>query len=392
MPPISDRISSLPPYLFSIFQKKKRDLEAQGVDVIDLGIGAPDLPTPSFIIDRLVREVRIPANHVYSPYTGCLEFRQAVAHYYQKNYDIALDPDTEILALIGSKEGIAHMISAVMNPGDTALIPDPGYPVYQSAVHLAGGKAEFLKLDPEKNYRPDFDNVPEGVRKDATLMILNYPSNPTAATADLDIFEESVAFAEKYNLAMIHDAAYSSLTFNGYKAPSALQIPGAAKQVVEFGSLSKTFNMTGWRIGYAVGNKDLIKALSIFKSNTDTSQFLPIQKAGAEALYSDFSAVEENITIYDARMAIMLEALNEIGVTVQKPKGTFFIWAPVPAGFTSAGFAEKVLEEAGVIITPGNAFGPSGEGYFRISLSVETNRLKEAADRMKAVQPGGSKS
>ncbi|SDZ94524.1 LL-diaminopimelate aminotransferase [Thalassobacillus cyri] len=387
MPPIADRVTSLPPYLFSIFQQKKKELEARGVDVIDLGIGAPDLPTPSFIINRLVAEVQKPDNHIYSSYNGCKEFRQAVADFYKKTYHVELDPDTEVLALIGSKEGIAHMAMTVLNPGDTALIPDPGYPVYRSAVHLAGGKPAYLPLDANNGYQPEFHKVPADVRDAASVMFLNYPSNPTAATVDVSTFDQAIDFARKHKLAFLHDAAYSAVTFDGYQAPSVLQSRGAKEVAVEFGSLSKSFNMTGWRIGYVVGNKELVKALSIVKSNTDTSQFLPIQKAGATALRSDFSAVKENVSIYEKRMTIMLDALRNIGIEVSKPKGTFFIWAPVPEGFTSASFVEKVLEEAGVILTPGIAFGPSGDNYFRISLSVDTKRLQEAADRMKVWNP-----
>ncbi|MFG6113584.1 LL-diaminopimelate aminotransferase [Halobacillus sp. MO56] len=383
MPPIADRVTSLPPYLFSIFQQKKKELEARGVDVIDLGIGAPDLPTPSFIINRLVAEVQKPDNHIYSSYNGCKEFRQAVADFYKNTYHVELDPDTEVLALIGSKEGIAHMAMTVLNPGDTALIPDPGYPVYRSAVHLAGGKTAYLPLNANNGYQPEFHKVPAEVWDAASVMFLNYPSNPTAATADVSTFDQAIDFARKHKLALLHDAAYSAVTFGGYQAPSVLQSRGAKEVAVEFGSLSKSFNMTGWRIGYVVGNKELVKALSIVKSNTDTSQFLPIQKAGATALRSDFSAVKENVAIYEERMIIMLDALRSIGIEVSKPRGTFFIWAPVPEGFTSASFAEKVLEEAGVIVTPGIAFGPSGDNYFRISLSVDTKRLQEAAERMK---------
>ncbi|WP_028784504.1 LL-diaminopimelate aminotransferase [Thalassobacillus devorans] len=383
MPPIADRVTSLPPYLFSIFQQKKRELEAKGVDVIDLGIGAPDLPTPSFIIDRLAAEVQKPENHLYSSYNGCREFRQAVADFYKKTYQVELDPEAEVLALIGSKEGIAHMAMTVLNPGDTALIPDPGYPVYRSAVHLAGGKPAYLPLDADNGYQPAFHKVAEDTWDAATMMFLNYPGNPTAATVDDSTFDQAISLARKHKLALLHDAAYSAVTFGGYQAPSILQSDGAKEVAVEFGSLSKSFNMTGWRIGYAVGNKELIKGLSIVKSNTDTSQFLPVQKAGATALRSDFSAVKRNVAIYEKRMTIMLDALRSLGIEVSKPRGTFFIWAPVPSGFTSASFAEKVLEEAGVIITPGIAFGPSGDDYFRVSLSVDTKRLQEAAARMK---------
>jgi len=384
----SKQVQSLPPYLFSIFHEKKKRLQAKGVDVIDLGIGAPDLPTPSFIIDRLQEEVLKPENHKYSPYAGAQEFREAVASFYQKQYNVFLNADTEILTLVGSKEGIAHMISAVIDPGDGVLIPDPGYPVYQSAVHLAYGREVPLPLDAKKGYVPMFDEVERDL-VNAKLMLLNYPSNPTGATVEIETFQEAIRFAKKHNVCIAQDAAYGLMTFGNYKAPSIMQVPGAKEVAVEFGSLSKSFNMTGWRIGYVVGNKEIIQALSIVKSNTDTSQFLAIQKAAVTALESDLSAVRSNNAIYQKRMETMLEALGEMGIQAEKPRGTFFVWAKVPEQFSSKAFAEKLLEEAGVIITPGIAFGSQGEGYFRVSLSVPNDRLQEAVQRMKKFWVGG---
>jgi LL-diaminopimelate aminotransferase len=384
----SERVKSLPPYLFSVFNQKKKELEAQGVDVIDLGIGAPDLPTPPFIIEALKEEVIKPENHKYSSYTGCQEFREAVAEFYQKQYGVDLDPNTEVLTLIGSKEGIAHFIQATINPGESVLIPDPGYPVYQSAVHLAGAKSIPLPLDPNKNYTPKFDTIPKSKLNHSKLMLLNYPSNPTGATVEIETFLKAVTFAKENNLAIAHDAAYGLVTFEDYQAPSILQVPGAKGVAVEFGSLSKSFNMAGWRIGYVVGNKDMIKALSILKSNMDTCQFLPIQKAAATALCSDLSTVKENNSIYQNRMVKMIEGLNEMGIQVEKPRGTFFLWAKVPKPFTSQQFAEKLLTEAGIIVTPGIAFGENGEGYIRISLSVSSERLDELVERMKRVNRG----
>ncbi|MDQ0214150.1 LL-diaminopimelate aminotransferase [Oikeobacillus pervagus] len=378
---ISKRVQSLPPYLFSIIDEKKKLLQKKGVDVIDLGIGAPDLPTPPFIVNRLIRELENPGNFKYSSYSGCKEYREAVASFYKKQYNVDLDPDTEVLTLIGSKEGIAHVIPALIDPGDTVLIPDPGYPVYRTATDLAGGSCADLPLDHE-DYRPMFTHISDSIREKAKLMFLNYPSNPTAATIELDIFESAIAFAKKHKIAIIHDSAYGLVTFDSYKAPSILQVNGAKEIAVEFGSLSKSFNMTGWRIGYVAGNREIIQALSKVKSNTDTCQFLPIQYAAAEALNSDLSSVDENNHIYKQRLEKMINALRNIGIAVKKPRGTFFIWAAVPSGLTSQQFTEKLLEEAGVIVTPGNAFGPSGEGYFRISLSVATDRLDEAVKRM----------
>ncbi|ASN06917.1 LL-diaminopimelate aminotransferase [Virgibacillus necropolis] len=380
---VSEKINTLPPYLFSEFQKKKKNLMEKGVDVIDLGIGAPDLPTPDFVIDRLVEEVRNPLNHRYSTYSGTQEFRQSVADFYKSHYAVDLDPDTEVLALIGSKEGIANMVQAVINPGNTVLIPNPGYPVYRTAVHLAGGNSVDLPLDESNGYQPLFNQVSKKDSESAKLMLLNYPSNPTAATVNLDVFLKAVSYAKSHNIIVANDAAYDLVTFNGYKAPSILQAPGAKDYAVEFGSLSKSFNMTGWRIGYLVGNKTVIRALSTLKSNIDTSQFLPIQLAAATALKSDLKAVEANNKVYQERMEKLHEALNKIGLEAEKPKGTIFLWAKVPQGYSSASFANQMLDRAGVIVTPGSAFGTTGEGYIRISLSVTSDRLDEVIKRIK---------
>jgi LL-diaminopimelate aminotransferase len=385
----SKQVQSLPAYLFSIFHKKKMALTAQGVDVIDLGIGAPDLPTPPFIIDRLVEEARKPENHKYSPYGGCQEFKAAVVDFYKNHYGVELNIDSEVLALIGSKEGIAHLIRAVLNPGDGVLAPDPGYPVYQSAIHLAHGVTVRFPLDEENGYAPKFHHISERDIDRSKMMLLNYPNNPTGATVGVDTFEEAVHFAKKHRLSLVHDAAYDLVTFENYQAPSLLQVPGAKDRAVEFGSLSKSFNMSGWRIGYVVGNQDLIRALSVVKSNMDTSQFLPVQKAGATALRSDFSSIRSNNRTYEQRLEMMMGALAEMNISATKPRGTFFIWASVPDGYTSRAFAEKMVDEAGIIITPGTAFGQNGEGYFRISLSVPIERLHEASIRMKKAMKGG---
>ncbi|WP_081755781.1 LL-diaminopimelate aminotransferase [Paucisalibacillus sp. EB02] len=380
---VSNKVKDLPPYLFSRFQKRKEELKAIGMDVIDLGIGAPDLPTPKFIMEKLCEEVQNPINHRYSPYDGSKEFREAVAYFYQSHYGVELDPETEVLTLIGSKEGIANLIQAAINPGDTVLIPDPGYPVYKTAVHLAGGNSAYLPLDLQNGYVPMYDQVSEQDKQDAKLMFLNYPGNPTAATVELNTFLEAITYGRQNNIAVIHDAAYDLVTFDGYKSPSILQVPNAKEVAVEFGSLSKSFNMTGWRIGYVVGNKELIKALHTYKSNIDTSQFLAIQKAAALALRSDLSDVKKHNEIFKARMERMYQGLLEAGFQVEKPRGSIFIWPKIPRGYTSAEFSEKLLEEAGVIVTPGTAFGPSGEGYIRISLSVELERIDEVIRRMK---------
>lgn len=385
---VSKKIEDLPPYLFSTMHKKKQKLLADGVDIIDLGIGAPDLPPPTFIVEKLKEELQHPNNHVYSPYAGCSEFRKAVAVFYEQQYGVTLDPETEVLALIGSKEGIAHLIPAMTNPGDIVLIPNPGYPVYRHAAYLAGATCINLPLDPDNDYRPNFTKLPNDVYNKAKMMYLNYPGNPTAATVELDVFEEAIAFATKKQIPIIHDSAYSLVTFNDYTAPSILQIPKAKEIAVEVGSLSKSYNMTGWRIGYAVGNKEIIRALTVMKSNIDSSQFIAIQKAAAHALMSDQSTVIDNNHIYYRRMKKMLESLRKVGIKAKEPKGTFFIWAQVPKQYSSTQFTEKLLNDAGVIITPGNAFGTAGEGYFRISLSVPSERLNEAVKRMKSLRWG----
>lgn len=383
---IADRVKSLPAYVFSEFQRKKAELEKEGVDVIDLGIGAPDLPTPDFVYERLVLEAKNPDNHRYSPYSGCSEFKEAVAAFYKKQYAVDLDPDTEVLALIGSKEGIVNLFQAVLNPGDAVFVPDPGYPVYQKGVLLAGGESILLPLNEEKGYIPEFSRISKRNKQRAKLLMLNYPSNPLGATVELNTFREAATFAKNNKIFLASDAAYNLITFDGYKAPSVLQVPDAKDYAVEFGSLSKSFNMAGWRIGYVVGNKHVIQALATLKSNIDSSQFLAVQKAAATALKSDLFAVKEHNAIYQERMEKLYTALNELGISTEKTRGTIFLWAKVPTGFTANSFANKLLEEAGVIVTPGTAFGPSGEGYIRIALTVSKERLDEVVRRLRELR------
>ncbi|WP_037592645.1 LL-diaminopimelate aminotransferase [Sporosarcina sp. D27] len=379
----SNRLGQIPPYLFAEINKKKAAMINKGVDVIDLGIGDPDLPTPPHIVEKLVEEMQSPANFKYPNFIGCIEYRQSIADFYLRHYGVDLDPETEVLALIGSKEGIAHLIPTMIDPGDTVLIPDPSYPVYRMATLLANGQYYDMPLLKENNFEPDFSTIPQEVIDRSKLMFLNYPGNPTSATVDIEFFQKAVAFSKEHGIPIAHDSAYNRVTFSDYTAPSILQVEGSKEVAVEFGSLSKTYNMTGWRIGYVVGNKEIIKALSVLKSNTDTGQFTPIQKAAAFALDSDQSCVAAHNCIYEERMAVVLEGLSSIGIDVDSPKGSFFVWAPVPEGFTSTKFVTHVLEKTGVIVTPGNAFGPNGEGYFRISLSVPNERLFEAIHRIK---------
>lgn len=378
---VSTKVANLPPYLFSTFQKKKKQLQAQGVDVIDLGIGAPDLPTPDFVIDRLIKEARKAENHVYAPYSGCDAFKEAVATFYKNHYGVTLDPETEVLALIGSKEGIAHMMQAVLNEGDLVLTPNPGYPVYETGIHLAGGMNVPYPLEEAYGYEPQFDQIDPTYIKDAKMMIVNYPSNPTAATVDLDTFVKAVTYAQENDMIIVNDAAYDLVTFGAYTSPSLLQVPEAKKNAIEFGSLSKSFNMTGWRLGFAVGNKEIIRSLATLKSNIDSGQFLPIQLAGATALSSDLSDVRANNAILEERMEKICDALTQVGIEVEKPRGSIFVWAKVPEQYTSESFASMLLERLGVIVTPGTAFGSKGEGYFRIALTVSSERFDEVIER-----------
>lgn len=380
---VAARVKSLPQYIFSEFNKKKLELQKQGIDIIDLGIGAPDLPTPPFVLKTLFDEVQNPENHRYSPYQGIREFREAVSQFYKTRYNVDLDPEKEVLMLIGSKEGIYHFIHTVIDQGDGVLLPNPGYPVYRIATQLAGGKIFDLPLTAENNFIPDLLTLSTEQVSQSKLMLLNFPANPTAATVDSEFFAEAIHFAKNNNLIVANDAAYDLVTFQDYIAPSLLQVPGAKDVAIEFGSLSKSFNMTGWRIGYAVGNSELIQALARLKSNIDTAQFIPIQKAASVALTGDFSTVQQNNREFAARMELMYRILVETGFELKKPRGTFYLWVKVPEGYSSLEFAGKLMEEAGIIVTPGNAFGSYGEGYFRIALTVAQERLLEAGKRLK---------
>jgi LL-diaminopimelate aminotransferase len=381
--PAAKKISGLPPYLFSNLNKRKQDLRNQGMDIIDLGIGDPDLPTPSFIKQRLIDELDRPENMRYSTFNGCLEFRQAVADFYRDYYNVQLDPETEVLTLIGSKEGIAHLIQAMIDPEDTVLVPDPCYPVYTMGVHMVGAKLYGMPLLEDNGFKPIFEDIPQGVLAKAKLAFLNYPGNPTGAAVDLDFFQEAIAFFKKHQIWLAHDSAYNLVTFGDYKAPSVMEVEGSKDVAVEFGSLSKGFNMTGWRIAYIVGNAKIISLLKTVKSNLDSCQFLPIQKAAAEALHSDLNRLKARNAIYEKRADVMIQALKTVGIEASKPKGSIFLWAHVPEGETSASFCERIMVKTGVIITPGTAFGVHGEGYFRLSLSVPDERLLEAANRIR---------
>lgn len=380
----SDRLKSLPPYLFKEIDRKKEEVRASGVDIIDLGIGDPDLPTPDHIITELREVASDPANHQYPSYSGMMDFRIAVAEWYKKRFDVELEPATETLTLIGSKEGIAHLPLAFINPGDVALIPSPGYPVYSVATNFAGGECHIMPLVRENDFLPDLEAIPSDILGRAKVMFINYPNNPTAATADVAFFNRVVDFAKEHNILVCHDAAYTEMSYDGYSAPSFMESDGAKDVGIEFHSLSKTYNMTGWRIGFAVGNKDAIEGLGSIKSNVDSGVFQAVQIAGIKALRYDQTCVEDMREIYARRRDMMAAGLKDAGFELEAPKATFYMWVKVPEGYSSTQLATRLLEK-GVVVTPGNGFGEPGEGYFRIALTQRRDRLAEAIERIKSV-------
>jgi len=379
------RLEQIPPYLFAEIDKKKEEMRQRGMDIIDLGIGDPDLPTPRLIIERLKKAVENPKNHRYPSYEGMIKFRTAVAQWYEKRFGVKLDPRTEVLSLIGSKEGIAHIPLAFVNPGDYVLVPSPGYPVYRVSTIFAGGIPYFLPLLKENGFLPNLSKIPVEIAEKAKLLFINYPNNPTSAIAGKPFFEEVVAFAHRYQIVVCHDAAYSEIAFDGYQPLSFLQVEGAKEVGIEFHSLSKTFNMTGWRIGFAVGHSEIISGLGRVKTNIDSGLFQAIQEAGTEALYHFDTPLPEIIEIYERRRDMMVRGLQEIGLEVDRPKATFYLWIQIPGGYTSAQFATLLIEQAGIVATPGNGFGEAGEGYIRMALTVDEKRLKEAIERLKKI-------
>lgn len=379
----AQRIQKLPPYLFARIEQKVAEAKEKGIDVISLGIGDPDQPTPAHIIDALKIAADDASNHQYPSSVGMIDYRTSVAEFYKRRFDVDLDPKSEVVSLIGSKEGIANISYCYINPGDINLVPDPGYPVYGIGTLLAGGEPYLMPLLEENDYLPDLTKIPDEIADKAKLMFINYPNNPTGATATLEFYAEVVAFAKKHDLIVCSDAAYTEVTFDGYVAPSFLQVEGAKDVGIEFFSLSKPFNMTGWRIAAAVGKRDVVEALGRIKSNIDSGAFQPVQVAAGAALDGSYSVIEETQRIYSERMDVCVAGLRKLGWKLEKPQGTFYIWAKVPKGYTSTEFVEYVLEKAGVIITPGNGYGQYGEGYFRISLCIGKERIKEALKRMK---------
>ena len=380
------RIDQIPPYLFAEIDKRKEEMRKKGIDLIDLGIGDPDLPTPKPIIERLKKAAENPKNHRYPSYEGMIEFRTAVAQWYKRRFGIQLDPETEVLSLIGSKEGIAHIPLAFVDPGDIVLVPSPGYPVYRVSTLFAGGTPYFLPLRKENGFLLNISQIPESVAKKAKLLFINYPNNPTSAVAERSFFEEVVAFARRYQVIVSHDAAYSEVAFDGYHPLSFLQVEGAREVGVEFHSLSKTFNMTGWRIGFAVGHPEILAGLGRVKTNIDSGLFQAIQEAGTEALNHFDTPLPEIINIYERRRDVMVKGLRELGLEVDRPKATFYLWIQVPKGYTSAEFTTVLLEQAGIVATPGNGFGEDGEGFIRMALTVDEKRLNEAIERLRGIR------
>ena len=378
----AERIEKLPVYLFAQIDKAKREAMAQGIDIIDFGVGDPDLPTPDHVIEALSRAAQDPKNHRYPTYEGMLKFRQAVAWWYEKRFQVKLDPEREVLTLIGAKEGIGHIPLAFLNEKDVALVPDPGYPVYRAGVTFAGGIPHPMPLLKENDFLPDLEAIDKAIAQKAKLMFLNYPNNPTSSVADKDFFREVVDFATENEIIVCHDATYSELGYDGYKPPSLLEIEGAKGVGIEFHSLSKTYNMTGWRIGMAVGNSEILAGLGSIKTNVDSGVFQAIQYAGIEALTGPQDCIAQNVKTYKERRDILVKGLNELGWDVPLPKVAFYVWIPVPQGYTSTRICEILLEEQGIVMTPGNGFGKSGEGYIRAALTVDKLRIEEAVRRI----------
>jgi len=381
----SERLSRIPPYLFAELERKIADKRAHGIDVISLGIGDPDTPTPQLVIDELARAAADPGTHRYPSNRGRPELREAIAAFYERRFAVTLDPETEIIPALGAKECIFNLNLAFLDPGDAALAADPGYPVYTGGPLLAGGEPVLMPLVPERGFAPNLEAIPAEARARARLLYLNYPNNPTGAVVPDGLFEEVVAFARAHYNLVVHDASYTETTFDGYVAPSFLATPGAKEVGVEVFSLSKGYNMTGWRAGAIVGNAEALEAYWRLKTNIDSGMFEAVQLAAAAALSpARDEAAREMSALYERRRDLVVDALHDIGVDVTPPRGTIYVWAPVPEGHTSASYCEMVLEESAVVLSPGGAYGPNGEGFFRISLTIDDERLREAVERLRS--------
>ena len=381
----AERIKTLPPYLFAAIDEMKQQAIARGVNIINLGIGDPDLPTPEPILERMQKAVTDPQHHQYPSSSGMLSFRTAVAGWYKRRFNVTVDPKSEVVTLIGSKEGIGHVPLAFIDPGDVVLVPSPGYPVYPVAASFAGGTAHEMPLLKQNGFLPDLDAIPQDVARNAKLMFLNSPNNPTSVIADTAFFARVIAFAKEHHVIVCHDAAYSEIFYDGHRPSSFLEAEGAMDVGIEFHSLSKTFNMTGWRLGFAVGRAEVIAGLSQIKSNLDSGQFQAIQEAGMTALESDDRLTAGLRAIYQERRDVLVAGLRNLGLEFETPSATFYVWIEVPQGYTSASFTAHLLEKAGIVTTPGNGFGAPGEGYIRMALTTTKERLAEAVDRLKQI-------
>ena len=380
---LSERLKKLPPYLFVEIDKAKKRAKDEGRDIIDLGVGDPDIPTPNFIIEALNKAVKDPSTHRYALDQGMPEFRKAACEWFKKRFGVALDYENEIHPLIGSKEGIAHIPLAFINPGDIVLVPDPCYPPYRSGTIFADGEVLTMPLIEKNHFLPDLKAINHHLLHRTKMIFINYPNNPTAAVCDKKFLKDVVEFAKKHNIIVCQDAAYSEVAFDGFKPPSILEIEGAKDVAVEFHSLSKTFNMTGWRIGFVCGNAELVKGLGKVKSNIDSGIFSAIQRAGIVAFENYEKHINSVIKIYAERRDVLVDGLNKLGWNLEKPKATFYVWAKVAPRHTSATFAKDLLDKADIVVTPGNGFGESGEGYIRMAITVDKKRLAEAVDRIK---------
>jgi LL-diaminopimelate aminotransferase len=377
------RLQQLPPYLFAELDRMKQAQVKKGVDIISLGIGDPDLPTPPHIVQALTASAPDPKNHQYPSYEGMLSLRRAVADWYGSRFGVGLDPATEVLTLIGSKEGIGHLPLAYVDPGDVVLVPDPAYPVYQAGTLFAGGEPYPMPLTPERAFLPDLRAVPPDVLKRAKILWLNYPNNPTGAVAPRDFLVEAVAFARRHRLVLAYDAPYSEIAYDGYRPTSVLEVDGAREVAIEFHSVSKTYNMTGWRLGFAVGNAEVLAALGRVKQNLDSGVFQAVQYAGIAALTASQQCVADNNRIWQERRDVLVRGLQSLGIRVEPPRAAFYLWAPVPSGFTSRSFCVELLVKAGIVVTPGNGFGRAGEGFIRMAFTVGVERIREALERMR---------
>ncbi|MBM3935299.1 MAG: aminotransferase class I/II-fold pyridoxal phosphate-dependent enzyme [SAR202 cluster bacterium] len=378
----ANRIAKVPPYPFVQISRKIAEKRAQGIEVLSFGIGDPDLPTPDPIIESVRQASLVKQNHRYPESEGLPDFRKAVADWYKQRFGVVIDPEKEATSLIGAKEGIGHMAFAFLDPGDIALVPDPGYPVYAIGTLFSNAVSHLMPLSEKNGWLPDLDAIPEDVARKAKVLWLNYPNNPTSAVADIAFFEKAIAFAKKYDIAVLHDACYTEVYYDGYRPVSFLQAKGAKDVGIEFHSLSKSYNMTGWRIGMAVGNAEIIKNLLVVKSNLDSGVSQAVQQMAITAMKTPQSEIDKRNLIYQSRRDRVVKALQQIGVRATAPKASLYIWAGVPKGFTSAEFAERLLEDRNVLVTPGSVYGKSGEGYIRLSLTISEANLEKALERI----------